>query len=461
MENFVKVHSVFKYGFITNICLNFFVPLALFFMTGPFFILYKYRYMKLKYLVLIAVMHALMVLAACSKDDPELPVDDNTPITIVFNEIHTTGNPDWIEIFNYGDEDVDLEGFVVFDREESKYTLPGGHIVKSGDFIILYCDDQGVGLNLPFKLTSLGEVITLHSPGGKTIDKVTFPPMDVGQTYARFPDGDGAWQVTGFATQGASNGAGPISSFKSYGYTPEIPMVGDEIVFLLEISNTSDVASIELFYAIDEGAYNSLIMTSSDDINYNATVPALQADGELYYYFKLTDAGGSEVLLPNDALEDPYDITITSGELPRLLINEFMASNTMTLADPDGLDEYDDWIEIYNAGSTPVDMGRFYFSDSEDPFDDRIPPDAPDKTTIQPGEYLIYWADSDTEQGPNHLKFRLSINGETISLYYKDGRLIDSHSFGVQSSDVSEGRSPDGSDNWVKFNTPTPGSANQ
>jgi hypothetical protein len=153
-------------------------------------------------------------------------------------------------------------------------------------------------------------------------------------------------------------------------------------------------------------------------------------------------------------------LTITSGEVPKLVINEIMAGNAATITDPDGLDEYDDWIEIYNAGTTPVDMARFYFSDSENPFDDRIPRDAPDKTTIQPGGYLLFWADGSTSQGPNHLKFKLSIDGETLSLYYKDGRLIDSHTFGVQTTDVSEGRSPDGGASWVKFNTPTPGTAN-
>ena len=167
------------------------------------------------------------------------------------------------------------------------------------------------------------------------------------------------------------------------------------------------------------------------------------------------------MLLPDDALADPYDITITSGDVPMLVINEIMASNQTTLLDPDGVDEYDDWIEIYNAGTTAVDMGRYYFSDSEDPFDDRIMRDMPEKTTIQPGGSLLFWADSDTEQGPKHLKFKLSADGEILSLYYKDGRLIDSHTFGVQSTDVSEGRSQDGASDWIKFNTPTPGSSNQ
>ncbi len=399
---------------------------------------------------------------SCSNDEPEKPIDNTLPDSIVFNEIHSTGNPDWIELYNFGEKTVDLEGFMVYDDEVNKYTLPAGYSINPGDFLILICDDQGVGLNVPFKLTSLGEDITLQRPDGKMIDHVVFPAMDNGQTYSRFPDGTGMWQVTGFATENKTNGDGPISFFKAYTYTPEIPMVSDDIDFSLEISDGTNVSKIQLLYAIDDAAYQALDMTSTDAVNFTTTTPGLTTDGELFYYFKLIDNNGSEVLLPNDAMEDPYDITITSGDVPNLVINEIMASNKTTMVDPDGAaDEFDDWIEIYNAGTTPVDMGRFYFSDSENPFDDRIPRDAPEKTTIQPGGYLLFWADSDTEQGPNHLKFKLSADGEILSLYYKDGRLIDEHAFGIQSADISEGRSPDGGDNWIKYNTPTPGVANQ
>jgi len=397
---------------------------------------------------------------SCSDEGTDPPVTLDQPDSIAFNEVHSTGNPDWIELYNYGEADVDLKDWKVFDRSENIYSLPAGHILKPGNFIILHCDDQGVGLNLPFKLTSLGESITIQRPDGKVIDQVVFPALDNGETYSRFPDGQGSWQITGFATKNQSNGDSPVSSFKSFSYSPEIPLVGDAINFSLEITDASEVSNVQLIYSVDDGPKEINDMTTTDNINYSTTVPALTSDGELYYYFKLIDTNNKEVLLPDDALVDPYDMTITSGNVPNLVINEIMASNATTLADPDNVDEYDDWIEIYNAGSTPVDMGRFYFSDSENPFDDRIPRDAPDKTTIQPGGYLLFWADSDTEQGPNHLKFKLSIDGEVLSLYYKDGRLIDTHTFGVQTTDVSEGRSTDGAANWIKFNKATPGATN-
>ena len=83
--------------------------------------------------------------------------------------------------------------------------------------------------------------------------------------------------------------------------------------------------------------------------------------------------------------------------------------------------------------------------------------------TIGPGEYLLFWADDDEEQGSTHTSFKLSNNGEYIGLYGKDGfTMIDGLTFGPQFDDVSYGRLPDGSDNWAFFNngTATPGWSN-
>ena len=44
-----------------------------------------------------------------------------------------------------------------------------------------------------------------------------------------------------------------------------------------------------------------------------------------------------------------------------LVINEFMASNNSSVPDPQG--QYEDWIEIYNFGSSAIDIGGFYLTD--------------------------------------------------------------------------------------------------
>ena len=48
--------------------------------------------------------------------------------------------------------------------------------------------------------------------------------------------------------------------------------------------------------------------------------------------------------------------------LAQVQITEFMASNTRTLRDDFG--QYEDWIEIYNAGGNTVDLNGWYLTDA-------------------------------------------------------------------------------------------------
>jgi hypothetical protein len=141
-------------------------------------------------------------------------------------------------------------------------------------------------------------------------------------------------------------------------------------------------------------------------------------------------------------------------------INEIMASNRQTLADPQG--EFDDWIELYNKGSAPVDMGGCYLTDNlSDPTKWQIPANAPAATTIAAHGYLVIWADGQVANTGLHATFKLSNGGEEVGLFAADGvTLLDSCSFGPQQTDVSYGRFPDGGPDWRTSASPTPGAAN-
>ncbi len=142
-----------------------------------------------------------------------------------------------------------------------------------------------------------------------------------------------------------------------------------------------------------------------------------------------------------------------------LFINEFMASNDNAYADENG--EYDDWIELYNAGDKEVNIAGMYLSDNPDDATKWQIPTGNDKTKIPAGGFLVLWADGQTDQGVLHLPFKLSSGGEAIVVTASDGETtIDQHIYGPQTTDISEGRDPDGSDNWVKFSVPTPGASN-
>jgi hypothetical protein len=143
-----------------------------------------------------------------------------------------------------------------------------------------------------------------------------------------------------------------------------------------------------------------------------------------------------------------------------IVINEFSASNSTVIADPQG--QYDDWIEIYNAGDKAVDVGGMYLTDNLDhPTMWQIPADNPGATTISAGGYLLIWADGDTGQPGLHANFRLDADGEEIGLFAADGStLIDSVAFDRQTADISYGRYPDASCHWRLMAVATPGSPN-
>lgn len=142
-------------------------------------------------------------------------------------------------------------------------------------------------------------------------------------------------------------------------------------------------------------------------------------------------------------------------------INEFLASNSANITDPQG--QNDDWIELYNEGAAPVNVGGMFITDDpQRPTKHMIPTNAPAQTTIPAGGYLILWADSDTGDGPTHLGFGLSAGGESLALYATDGATtVDAVTFGPQATDVSFGRFPDGDPiEWRFYDPPSPGAAN-
>ena len=140
-----------------------------------------------------------------------------------------------------------------------------------------------------------------------------------------------------------------------------------------------------------------------------------------------------------------------------LAINEVMASNDNIIADADG--DYEDWIEIYNYGTTPINLDGFGLSDDNtDLFQWTFP-----AYVIQPGEYLLIWASDkniSTLGQELHTNFKISAGGEDVFLTDDQGNIVDTAPETELDTDVSLGRQPDGTGSWLFFYTPTPGASN-
>jgi spore coat protein CotH len=171
-----------------------------------------------------------------------------------------------------------------------------------------------------------------------------------------------------------------------------------------------------------------------------------------YQVFAVDNYGYSSVLPC-----EPVILELIPSEQPDLFINEFLADNDSAFADEYG--EFDDWIELFNADADPVWLGDKYLSDNFANFDKWLMPDI----TLQPGEFILFWADNDPEQGANHTNFNLEKNGEEIAIFDSPAtgyKVIDSITFGTQSENVSYGRNPDGGPVWQFFSQPTPNAGN-
>ena len=153
-----------------------------------------------------------------------------------------------------------------------------------------------------------------------------------------------------------------------------------------------------------------------------------------------------------------YSVSLSAAASTSVVLNEFLASNTSTLADPQG--EFDDWIELKNLTGADINLTGLYLTD--EPANPRKWP-FPSGTTIPANGYLLVWADEDGLATPGlHASFKLSGSGEQILLIdtdAKNNQVLDSITFGAQTSDVSYGRTSANADVWGTM-TPSPNAAN-
>ncbi|MDP3684312.1 MAG: lamin tail domain-containing protein, partial [Ignavibacteria bacterium] len=161
--------------------------------------------------------------------------------------------------------------------------------------------------------------------------------------------------------------------------------------------------------------------------------------------------------------------------IPRVFINEVLASNLTTNPDMVDFGDFSDWIELYNDENIDVNIGGFYLSD-----DFTIPTkwQFPANTIIPAKSFYLVWADDyNNTPGktlirnwwPNnisfttkwcHTNFKLNKGGDKLGLFNISGSIVDSLTFPNQTTDISFGRQPDGTNILKFFGEATPLASN-
>ncbi|MBN2312870.1 MAG: lamin tail domain-containing protein [Sedimentisphaerales bacterium] len=121
---------------------------------------------------------------------------------------------DWIEIYNYGTQGVNISGMYLTDdlSNPTKWRIIGGGrsgtVVPAGGYLLVWADDDlgDTGLHATFKLDAEGEEIGLFDSDGVTlIDRVVFPEQTPDVSYGRFPDAEDTWRFFTSASPEAQN----------------------------------------------------------------------------------------------------------------------------------------------------------------------------------------------------------------------------------------------------------------
>lgn len=144
----------------------------------------------------------------------------NSGIPVVINEFAASNNSsvtdpqgqfeDWIELYNYDNEDIDISGMYLTDdlNEPRKWQFPDETIIPAEDFLLVWADNDTTdsGLHSNFELNAEGEEIGFFdSDGLELIDSITYSEQSTDISFGRFPDAEQNWLFLATPTPGSPN----------------------------------------------------------------------------------------------------------------------------------------------------------------------------------------------------------------------------------------------------------------
>ena len=244
------------------------------------------------------------------------------------------------------------------------------------------------------------------------------------------------------------------------------PEATESVTVTATVGDLTQIQAVYLYYLVGfEGIYQKVQMLDdglhgdgvAGDGVFGVPIPPSAAGSYVRFYVETVanDEAGTRVYAPAGATHNTYvyRVNVSGTDTAGVVINEIMASNKTTASDEAG--DFDDWVELLNNSILPVTLDGCYLSDNyNNPDKWQLP-----TVTLQPGQFLIVWADDDEEQGDFHASFKLSADGEELLLSNADGSPIDYVAFDPQEEDVSYGRSPNGTGAFTTL-TPTFGAIN-
>ncbi|MCB9668446.1 MAG: lamin tail domain-containing protein [Alphaproteobacteria bacterium] len=160
----------------------------------------------------------LAVLGACKGEGgawvpPDLVVNELVASNASGLQDASGAFPDWLEIANLGDEDVELSSYTLTDDSTlpQKWSFPAGTSIPAGGYLVIFADGDPAEpgeVHTTFRLEILGEELAIFGPATEDLpllDQVVYPEQTTDVAWARMPDGTGEFAADPTPTPGAAN----------------------------------------------------------------------------------------------------------------------------------------------------------------------------------------------------------------------------------------------------------------
>ena len=428
--------------------------------------------------------------------------------------------PDWIELYNYGDEDINLSSLYISDDYENmlKSQLPDIEI-KADEYLILYASEKDDGgedeIHLNFKLSESDGNLYL-STENSIIDKCTIADTQT-DISAGLNEAE-SWVYFYTPTPGYENLGDFSNSFVIEPvYKEVLPIVINEYMSSnkytikneegeaydwIELYNPNgETINLSDYYVSDDASESGKCRLLGYELEAGGYVVLYasglgsQQEGEIHLSFSLGDAD-AEILITDytgvqqdirglDPLPDDisaglseegewvYFAVATPGEKNNAKTSDTYNINSDRVSDSSviineimpvnkyGLLDCDgdtsDWIELYNPSAQSVELSGYALTDEAGDLEKwRFP----EGTAIGAGEYLVVFLSGKNKEvnGELHTNFSLGSEDETVILADNAAAVCDSVAVESLPGNVSKGRID--AESFGYFPLPTPGEKN-